>query len=709
MLVSHYIVSIFEFPDFNPSATISGEGRTEAETLTIGSGFQVRNNPHPSTGQYLEAIAPSSQAGGVFAGASGYYDLTLGYFDETDGVSFMEILVNGSVVSSFQWKSTTGSQIVTAAAKAEHVVTGIALAPGDVIELRGMADGGEPLRTDYLDISAGQGPDPASNFDIEAEELTILSGFQVVRNGAASGSYVLQQAGGGTAQASFTMEQTGHFDLTLHYFDESDGVSELWVKVNGIEVDRFLWDSTAGSGLANKASLAEYLVQGLDLRAGDVIEFEGRGDGGEPLRLDRLDFALRDEPPAQSLPDLWYEDGNDVVVALGDGGGGFTEVVTGITTDITYTSGGTARAGASILSADVNGDGLDDFLKIFSTAPDLPEMPSGASQVPYQFTVTTEVYLNDGAMGFDLAASSDEVFDILIEDVALDAGEPPTDLFRAYAAGDIDADGDIDYLAGSYYGAALFVLENDGANGFSLQAATAFGVLGYTPNEALMLDMNGDGLLDAVVTTGSDWNGLSITVNDGTGQMVATAGRGAGEGGVGNPHVADLDGDGDLDVIYSRGGEDSSLYAMLDDGTGHEEGSGVWIGTVDGSVGTEVAADFDGDGDVEMVTASFSDEDYGVPAGLRTFDLVRDAAGDRFEEVSYDPDIVRRVLSPADYDGDGDLDLLIFAFGLRLLENDGHGNFTLGDEIVPPFVSTEVSWVPRVGTGDFDAVDTFLF
>ena len=293
MPTSYSTPSIFEFPDFSPLATISGSGRTEAEDLSIGSGFLVKSNPHPSAGQYLEANAAQSQAGGVFAGAKGYYDLTLGYFDETDGTSFMEILVNGAVVAAFDWGSPDGSQIVTSAAKREYLVEGLHLGAGDIIELRGARDGGEPLRTDYIDVIPGENSAPASSFNLEAENLTVLSGFEVVRNGAASASHVLQQSGSGTARACYTMEQTGSFDLTLGYFDETDGTSELWVTVNGAEVARFLWDGTGGSNLANKASLTEYLIPRLDLKAGDVIELAGQGDGGEPLRLDYLDFTVR--------------------------------------------------------------------------------------------------------------------------------------------------------------------------------------------------------------------------------------------------------------------------------------------------------------------------------------------------------------------------------------------------------------------------------
>ncbi|MBE9636315.1 calcium-binding protein [Salipiger mangrovisoli] len=80
----------------------------------------------------------------------GLYDLKLGYMDESDGVSRMEIFVNGTLVAAFNWSKWPSSDTVTRTAKTEYLLAGLALAPGDEITLRGARDGGEPLRTDYL-------------------------------------------------------------------------------------------------------------------------------------------------------------------------------------------------------------------------------------------------------------------------------------------------------------------------------------------------------------------------------------------------------------------------------------------------------------------------------------------------------------------------------------------------------------------------------
>ncbi|WP_260350003.1 hypothetical protein [Alloyangia mangrovi] len=99
--------SLGGFPEVDFAASLF-PGLTEAENLSIASGFSVVSNPHASAGSYLQATAATSRAGGVFEGPVGLYDINLSYFDETDGVSYMEVLVNGALVAAFDWDATGG-------------------------------------------------------------------------------------------------------------------------------------------------------------------------------------------------------------------------------------------------------------------------------------------------------------------------------------------------------------------------------------------------------------------------------------------------------------------------------------------------------------------------------------------------------------------------------------------------------------------------
>ncbi len=132
-----------------PAAT-----RIQAEAFTVQSGFVVANNGNASGGQFLAAVGAGEQrASTTFTGPAGIHTLTLGYFDENDGVASMRILVNGVQVDSWSWNQNLGTPNADAAARTTRTVTGITLRPGDVIEIRGFQNGGEPLRTDYLDIT----------------------------------------------------------------------------------------------------------------------------------------------------------------------------------------------------------------------------------------------------------------------------------------------------------------------------------------------------------------------------------------------------------------------------------------------------------------------------------------------------------------------------------------------------------------------------
>lgn len=141
-------------------------------------------------------------------------------------------------------------------------------------------------------------PDPAParggvEIRVEAEDLDLAGGFEVHRNPHASGGEMLQAAGRGPARAEVAFDGAdGVYDLRIAYFDEADGVSRLAVEVEGRTVAAWDLDAQLGSDYATARTLTSRTIQEVELEAGDMVALVGRSDGGEPLRVDAIDFLL---------------------------------------------------------------------------------------------------------------------------------------------------------------------------------------------------------------------------------------------------------------------------------------------------------------------------------------------------------------------------------------------------------------------------------
>ncbi len=155
--------------------------RVEAETFTIVQGFSVANNTNASEGKFLVANGAGQQiANYAFTAASGLYDLDLGYFDENDGAASLAVFVNGAEIDSWVWNQNLGTAVAAPAARTARSIDGVALETGDVIEIRGFQNAGEPLRTDYLDFTfvGTPGPDlaPPTVQSVSAPSVTVAGG-----------------------------------------------------------------------------------------------------------------------------------------------------------------------------------------------------------------------------------------------------------------------------------------------------------------------------------------------------------------------------------------------------------------------------------------------------------------------------------------------------------------------------------------------------
>jgi hypothetical protein len=228
-----------------------------------------------------------------------------------------------------------------------------------------------------------------------------------------------------------------------------------------------------------------------------------------------------------------------------------------------------------------------------------------------------------------------------------------TDSSQAVALGDLDGDGDLDAAVAGAFGVAETVWVNDGSGSFAPHPVQAtFNGSQLFSTDVVLGDLDGDGDLDAVVSSDSTGFGQAVWLNDGTGVFVAHPsvpefGGSALEKAV---ELGDLDGDGDLDAVVAVLGVDT---VWLNDGSGafaaHPSRP-----TFGGGSSTDLAlGDLDGDGDLDAVVANWSDEAETLwlndGSGALTAHTGKPAIG---AEDSWG-------VALGDLDGDGDLDAVV--------------------------------------------------
>ena len=180
-------------------------------------------------------------------------------------------------------------------------------------------------------------------------------------------------------------------------------------------------------------------------------------------------------------------------------------------------------------------------------------------------------------------------------------------------------------------------------------------------------DLNGDGHLDIVLAKGRHWPLFSrVLMNDGKGQFIASN-LGDAPGRTYSAALADIDGDGDLDVIVSNDEPDRKLI-YLNDGKGRFKLAGTFV---DPRWPTRYVtlADLNGDGYPDIIAANREKP---------SFICFNDRKGG-FPDCKQLPTESSTIIVAADFDGDGAVDLFVphrDGGHSLILWNDGKGNFS---------------------------------
>ncbi|MEZ5965473.1 MAG: VCBS repeat-containing protein [Planctomycetota bacterium] len=279
------------------------------------------------------------------------------------------------------------------------------------------------------------------------------------------------------------------------------------------------------------------------------------------------------------------------------------------------------------------------------------------------------------------------------------------------ACADLDGDSDLDLVFGTARGVRTRTYRNDGIGRFTDVTEQRLPVGDDETNAVVAGDLDGDGDLDLVLGNGTllpvEGARNAVWRNDGGGVFARTesARVSADRGVTGAVVAADFDGDGDLDWVALRGAIANPLpnQMHLNDGRGRfaVADEAVLPVEVEVSMGATVG-DVDGDGDLDLVFANQTRAFFGT--GGRNQLFLYDAGEARYVEAvtaqfTSEPATTRAVVL-ADVDGDSDLDLLFAdSVGCRLLVNDGTGRFVDDTENrLPP-----ADLVSSIAVGDVDA------
>lgn len=413
------------------------------------------------------------------------------------------------------------------------------------------------------------------------------------------------------------------------YAADVDGDGDLDVLSASERDDTIAWYENEGSGAAFTKNVISNSADG----AASVFAADMDGDGD----LDVLSAAFVDDEIA------WYEN---------DGSEHFTKRV------ISYSADGAC----SVFAADMDGDGDMDVV----SASSIDE--------------TVAWYRNDGTQRFstkDIYTSSDGL--------------------RSIYVADVDSDGDLDVLSASYSDYRIRWHENIGANFSTLH------VLSSTAKGATCVfaaDVDGDGSTDVLSAS---------IVRDKVVWYDCEAG-GASTAHVISPvaakvrtiDVVDVNADGVMDVVsasnnvgkiawYEGNGDGSYTFHTI--AVSETSTSDTFAADTDA-----FTADVDGDGDVDVISAS---------RGLKLCWHENDGAGNfTTHQISSASSIL---VCAADLDGDGDMDIVSGARGSNAYwyENDGEENFTEHLIATTKWYYGDLTTEDMDGDGDVDILAAF--
>jgi lysophospholipase L1-like esterase len=138
--------------DIIPNA-LTAPIRLEAEKMTLGGTYRIENQTFASGGSFIGLNGSTGTASSLFTGTTGFYDVVVGYYDESDGAAQLSVNIGGTLVDSWTLNNSPGGTRAQASNfQLRTITSNLLITNNTLIELTGLLDAGEPARVDYIEF-----------------------------------------------------------------------------------------------------------------------------------------------------------------------------------------------------------------------------------------------------------------------------------------------------------------------------------------------------------------------------------------------------------------------------------------------------------------------------------------------------------------------------------------------------------------------------
>jgi len=258
---------------------------------------------------------------------------------------------------------------------------------------------------------------------------------------------------------------------------------------------------------------------------------------------------------------------------------------------------------------------------------------------------------------------------------------------------DIDGDNDLDVISASSHDDTIAWYENtDGLGTYGPKQ-----VISTNANYAKMVkvaDIDGDGIVDVISASAHD-DKIAWYKNDGSGNFGVEQIVSTDEDFVVEIFVADIDGDNDMDIAAAAL-DDNTISWYRNDGTGNFS-SKIIIDTNFNEAKSVFIADMDGDNDMDIVAVAY---------GIGTLAWFENTDGNgTFSSRIIISDAIERIESVAvnDMDGDNEMDIVVTASSGNRLTWWKNSNTSFTEHLI----TTNLGTIGRISIADFDGDGDF--